>query len=442
MKELSYILTELSNKDTLSEDTVSELEELIARCNRAYAEGNPVVEDSVYDYLKDALQRAIPDSPLLYQTYEETVQDEGDPNGYFSAVGKWGNLLEEHPMYSIQTIKSFDEAELFEFFERVPEGGSNLFFSMKLNGHGIRLVYHNGNLVSATSRARRGRGKDILPKLQNIVPTYMPALADYDEVEIRGELVLPLSNLDKAREYNPGIKSAFSGVSSLLSQDSGDYAKLLKLVAYNIFFPEGDGRVFDTKDEEYDFLEECGFEVPEHLTAEYTAEDLDSPESVIAGTKDVLAYFEELYKDYDIFCDGVVAQVNDNSLFRELGDDGVRKYGNIALKLGAWAQVGYSGRVRQVLFTAGMTKMSPVAIVESLEDGEEGLGVLVAQGNRVSRVPLYEPANVLVLGVRPGSILHFNYGGESAVVPTDEAGRSLKENSAEERLSQYLGENL
>lgn len=140
MKELSYILTELSNKDTLSEDTVSELEELIARCNRAYAEGNPVVEDSVYDYLKDALQRAMPDSPLLYQTYEETVQDEGDPNGYFSAVGKWGNLLEEHPMYSIQTIKSFDEAELFEFFERVPEGGSNLFFSMKLNGHGIRLV--------------------------------------------------------------------------------------------------------------------------------------------------------------------------------------------------------------------------------------------------------------------------------------------------------------
>ena len=110
--------------------------------------------------------------------------------------------------------------------------------------------------------------------------------------------------------------------------------------------------------------------------------------------------------------------------------------------MGAWAQVGYSGRVRQVLFTAGMTKMSPVAIVESLEDGEEGMGVLVAQGNRVSRVPLYEPANALVLGVRPGSVLHFNYGGESAVVPTDEAGRSLKENSAEERLNQYLGENL
>lgn len=246
MANLQYVLDSVLDTDKMPSDVADELEELVSECNVAYAKGEPIVEDSVYDYLKDKLQQVNPDSPLLNETYEETAQDalgedsaRHDPRGYFSAVGKWGNLLEEHPMMSIQTIKSFNDAEFWDFVNNLNANGDSVFCSYKINGHGIRLVYNDGELVSATSRARRGRGSDIFDKVSQVVPAHNDALEGLGEVEIRGELCLPLSNLNKAREYNPDIKSAFSAVSSLLGADSGEYVKLLDLLSYNVFTQEG-----------------------------------------------------------------------------------------------------------------------------------------------------------------------------------------------------------
>lgn len=441
MSDLQYVLDNVTDVKSMSDDVKSELEELVAHLNEAYAEGNPEVEDSIYDYLKDKLQQVNPDSPLLRQTYEETLQDSDslqDRNGYFSAVGEWGNLLEEHPMMSIQTIKSFNDSEFWDFFNSLNQTGDNIFCSYKINGHGIRLVYNDGELVSATSRARRGRGKDITSKVSLALGNHKEELEGFGEVEIRGELCLPFKNLAKAREYNPDIKSAFSAVSSLLGSGSGDYAKLLDLLAYNVYTE--DALTFDNKSDEYDWLEGHGFSVPDNAVAEFTEEDLSSGKNVLTAVKAVLSSFEDSYDDFGYFCDGLVLQVDSNEKFAELGDDGVRNKGNIALKVGLWKQEGYVGRVVGIEWTKGMSKMSPVAIVESVD--EPGKGVLVAQGNRPSRVPLYEPANILVLGVRPGSLLHFNYGGESAVVPTDEKGRPFKDSSADDRLNAWLENNI
>lgn len=458
MANLQYVLDNVLDTDNMPSDVATELEELVSECNVAYAKGEPIVEDSVYDYLKDKLQQVMPDSSLLNETYEETaqeaedvqegtddeatsgIQSRSDPRGYFSAVGKWGNLLEEHPMMSIQTIKSFNDSEFWDFINILDPSGDSVFCSYKINGHGIRLVYNDGDLVSATSRARRGRGSDILDKVSQVVPTHNPDLEGLGEVEIRGELCLPLANLNKAREYNPDIKSAFSAVSSLLGADSGEYVKLLDLLAYNVYTQ--DGLSFDKKSDEYDWLANHGFRTPECAIVEFSAEDLSSGAKVLEAFKEVLGSFEESYDDFGYFCDGLVVQVDDNARFAELGDDGVRNFGNIALKVGLWKQEGYVGRVVRIEWTKGMSKMSPVAIVEDPDNPGSGQGVLVAQGNRPSRVPLYEPANILVLGVQPGSMLHFNYGGESAVVPTDESGRPLKNTSATERFNKWLENNV
>ena len=437
MADLEFILSRLNDSKSMPADMGSVLEEFIAHLDDAYAKGTPEVEDSIYDYLKDCLQRLNPNSPLLMQTYEETSMQSSPQEGYFDAVGEWGNLLDEHPMMSIQTIKSYRDDEFWNFINCLPENGDNLFCSYKINGHGIRVVYNDGELVSATSRARRGRGKDITAKVKRAIGGHNASLEGFGEVEIRGELCLPLANLNMARQYNPDIKSAFSAVSSLLGDGAEDYVELLDLLAYNVYTE--DGLSFDYKSEEYDWLESHGFSVPGNVTAEFTSDDLSSPGSAVAAVQEVMKYFEDGYDAFGYFCDGVVIQVDSNEEFAELGDDGVRNNGNIAMKVGLWKQEGYVGRVNRIEWTRGTSKMSPVAILESL-DGDER-GVLVAQGNRVRRVPLYEPANILYLGARPGNMLHFNYGGESAVVPTNEAGEPLKESSAEERLEEWLASN-
>jgi hypothetical protein len=150
---------------------------------------------------------------------------------------------------------------------------------------------------------------------------------------------------------------------------------------------------------------------------------------------------------YEYYTDGLVFSVNNTEFFRTLGDDGGHyKFGNIALKVGYWEQNILSGYVQAILWTKGKSKFSPVAIIAEDRDMIEykdqfyhetyffnkneianwnDLGVVSTSGNKIRRIPLYEPSNVVVLDAYPGSIIHFRYGGEAGVVPCFEDGTPL-----------------
>src|SRR5690606_26336848 len=121
-------------------------------------------------------------------------------------------------------------------------------------------------------------------------------------VEIRGELVLPLYNLQSAREFNPTIVSAFSGVSSMARDSASDEeVSLLDFVAYKLFI---DGLEFDTQEELYLFLEDdLGFKTPTY----WIVDDVEKDE-LLETLEDTL---EEIASDifdeeepYDYFTDG------------------------------------------------------------------------------------------------------------------------------------------
>ena len=62
--------------------------------------------------------------------------------------------------------------------------------------------------------------------------------------------------------------------------------------------------------------------------------------------------------------------------------------------------------------------------IKEIENWKE-LGVLTASGNKVRRVPLYEPNNMLLLKAFVGNPIHFRYGGEAGVVPCYSDGTPL-----------------
>lgn len=420
---------DLNGENGFDDSKVEELERIILDCNSAMTStATNQIADSIWDVLYDMLKRVKPDSKVLSEIWEE----DGD-------ITEYTELLQKNPMMSIETAKSYGCKALVDFIDRMPEESESYFASYKINGHGIRVVYLNGDLVSATSRARSSAGRDLTWQMKSLLGSHKTELEDYGMVELRGELCLPISNLAKAREFNPAIKSAFSAVSSLIRPSTTpEEVQLLDFLCYGFIV---DGVQFEEREEEFQEISRCGFYTPEYMLIEeanrHTLADL---------IPDVVSAFEEGYEAFGYFCDGVVFECNRRELFRELGTEGNHNLGNIALKVGIWEQVSYVGYVQDIVWKRGKRKLSPVALVADapgmmVKDASgkvvnmEELGVLTAQGNKVRNVPLYEPKNIIILDAYPGEPLNFRYGGEAGVVPCFPDGRLLKEDAAKDVLT-------
>lgn len=427
---LSYI--DLNGAEGLDDARIELLEKIILDCNESMNDLEAVqVADSIYDTLYSALKEVKPSSRVFSHIWEE----DGDITDYT-------DLLVKHPMMSIETAKSYTCDEFQKFIARMPFSTS-YFASYKINGHGIRIVYEDGFLVSATSRARSSAGRDLTNHMKILLGDYNDKLVDYGLVELRGELALKLDRLQEARSFNPSIKSAFSAVSSLIKPSaSAEEVSLLSFLCYEFIV---DDFAYDTKEEEYMALHELGFETPEYmLIEEINQEDLQT--TIV----DVIEAFEENYEEFGYFCDGVVFSLNDRYEFLSLGIEKTHNLGNIALKVGVWEQKQYCGIINKILWTKGKNKLSPVAIVSDnlgdLIEDENGklvnlneIGVLTSQGNTVKRVPLYEPKNIMILDAYVGEPLFFRYGGEAGVVPCFPDGRLLKEDTVKEILTDEAG---
>lgn len=441
---------DLNGVDALDSSQVEQLENYIYRCNQAMAQGDtPLVVDAIYDRMCEILKQVNPDSEILKELWSDAddtiAQEELDKDVY--------TLLKKYPMMSICTCKSYDCQELQDFIAKLPDNTPfDAHISCKENGHGVRLVYFDGVLEDATSRMRASGGHNITKQLTTILNkhglTEIDSLSGFPIVEIRGEVVLPLDRLSEARSYNPDIVSAFSGVASMLRDSASDEEhSLLDFIAYKVV---SDDITFATKQEEYEFLEELGFTTPLYwvvpdLTKETLLQELPQ---IVADCEDEVVQNESGEDGYEYYTDGLVFEINDRQLFNSLGSDGRKyNYGNIALKVGFWQQDLYYGYVQTILWTDGKVKYSPVAIIadepdviqfedsyskpfvtsiKEIENWKE-LGVVTAGGNKVRRVPLYEPNNMLMLDAYVGQLIYFRYGGEAGVVPCFSDGTPLSD---------------
>lgn len=415
--EIGNLLSQvdLHGVSSLQEDKIEALERYIQDCNEAMnGDGEPLVEDAIYDKLVQLLTQVRSDSPVLQELWSE--DDE--------VVGSYNKLLEENPMVSILTVKSWNDDAITQFIQRMPET-ANYLASYKINGHGIRVVYNDGVLVEATTRGRSTNGRDITEHVKIILGDYNEALSEYGLVEIRGELALKLSNLDKAREFTPGLKSAFSAVSSLIKPSATkEEVELLDFLTYGVYIEDYD---FSSKEEVFSQLSEWGFETTEYISLEEISKD-----DLLENMKEVVSALESNYEEFGYFCDGVVFEVSDGDVRSYLEGEGKYHNYNLALKVDSWSQDIYTGYIKEVTWKRGKFKLNPVAVV--VEDLNSNEGVLTVQGNRVKNIPLYNPKNILILKAYIGSPLSFKYGGEAGVVPCFPDGKLLSEDYVVEEL--------
>jgi len=197
---------DLNGVEAIKSEQVQQLEEYISQANEARRAGNELIPDAIWDRLMEILRQVNPESELCKYIWEDTVDEMDDTD----------DIVRSNPMFSIQTVKSWDCDEFKNFVKRLPDDVTfDGHLSIKLNGHGIRLKYRNGQFFNARSRARSSAGRDITKQLQCVLENagidIISDLADFELCEVRGEWLLPFENLEVARSYNADINPHFLG---------------------------------------------------------------------------------------------------------------------------------------------------------------------------------------------------------------------------------------
>lgn len=395
--------SQLAELDALGFGTdIDALESYVEELQDAAADGEPLVEDSVYDQYRRLLEQVKPDSAILSRNWEKDSDEPID------------NTLDEFliskGMTSIKTCTNDSEISIRqEQHKALNKDEIEYLISTKLNGHAFRAVYKYGELVSGTTRGRNTKGRSLLRHLKVILPNTIEEWKYTPLTEVRGELLVKQSIFDSQLKHIR--KSPLAAVTSL-SKDSATDVEigLLSAVCYKIFQSE---MAFDTLSDEMEHLDRVGFETP------YRVKQVIKVSELISSLNDIVDDFGQKYQSgqlCDYNCDGLVCAINDNIDFYKLGKDKNAWQGNLALKYGVWECSHYQSTIESIEWVQGKQWLIPKARIKP---------ITTTSGQTVYVVPLYNVGILRKLNLTVGSSIDFRFGGETGVMLLTPDGKSV-----------------
>lgn len=340
---------------------VAELVSLLRRYKEAYYNGEPLVEDMVYDALEDDLRRLDPDHPFLSEVGAPV------PEGKM----KWEKVSHLMPMSSLNKVNSI--SGIRQWYASLNAGNTLLSWSEKLDGISICLNYEGGTLKSAITRGDGQVGEDIMANVV-LMRGVIRELSQPLTGSVRGEIIL---THDMWREHFPEFsnpRNAASGISKRESRDKAQDCQYLTIKCYDLQTSQVPLR---NEEEKFFFLKSLGFQTPNYGVGR-TPDELNTLyDEYTASLR------EEL--NYDI--DGLVIRLEDLSAFERAGERGGNPHGAVALKFAAEGAVTVLEAVEWQVGNTG--RITPVAIFEPVN--------LV--GAEVGRASLYNYAYIQELNL-------------------------------------------
>ena len=373
------------------------------------------ISDAALDSLKHELYKLEQQFPELITPDSPTQRVAGKPLEGFIKV--------EHktPMLSIEDIFSEEELRDWEDYLKKLEGlegsgegqgrvrrgsGPQLeyFAELKIDGFGISLVYENGIFKIGSTRGTGKIGEDVTQNLKTIesIPLKLeihpsglkPVVNNVDvrrqhnikkliekgKVEIRGEVYMKIKDFERLnKELEKKGERTFANPRNLAAGSIRQLdpklaaSRPLKFLAYDIITDVGQKK----HSEEHEILPILGFKTNES--------------KICQNLDEVVEFWREVTKKrgkYPFEIDGVVAMVNDNSLFEKLGVVGKSPRGVRAFKFSPKQAETILENVR---FQVGRTgAVTPVAVLKPVEVG----------GVKISRATLHNEDEIKRLGVK------------------------------------------
>jgi DNA ligase (NAD+) len=360
------------------------------------------ISDSALDSLKHELYKLEQEHPDLITSDSPTQRIGGKPLKQFQKTRH--DVL----MLSIEDIFCEEELQDWENYIKrlLPNTSFDYFCEPKIDGFAISLIYKNGTLIQGSTRGDGKIGEDVTQNLKTIesiplklktrgarAPSGFP-----QEIEIRGEVYMEKNDFDKFNEKrkeqgeqlyaNPRNLAA----GSIRQLDSKLAAKRpLKFLAYDIISDLGQTK----HSEEHKMLAGLGFRV--ELGKE------------CANLQEIQKYWQEISnkrKKLAFQIDGIVININNNSLFKKLGIAGKSPRGARAFK---FYPEQATTIIKNVKFQIGRTgAITPVAILEPVKIG----------GTTVSRATLHNEDEIKRLDARVGDTVIVERAGD--VIPAVE----------------------
>jgi len=335
---------------------------------------------------------------------------------------KFKKVEHAHPMLSL--ANSYNIGEVVDFIERIKKRISKeqelkYCLEVKLDGLSISLTYIQGKLVRAVTRGDGFIGEDVTENILQIA-SVVKTLPQAIDIEIRGEIVLPLASfeklnkerLEKGEELFANPRNAASGT---LRQLDPKIVKERALDAYFYFLVEADKLGLKSHSESMKFLESMGIKTTGIFELLENSKDIEQR----------IDYWEKERENLPYETDGLVIKVDEINLWEEIGYTSKTPRWAIAYKFPAH-QV--STVLNDVTWQVGRTgKLTPVAELEEVE----------LSGSKVKRASLHNISEIQRKDIRIGDRVFIEKAAEiiPQVVKAIKEERTGNEKTIEEPIN-------
>ena len=322
------------------------MKELIRLLNEAakayYQESREIMPNYEYDKLYDELEElerktgiTLSNSPTIRVGYE-----------VLSDLPK-----EKHPKKMLSLDKTKDVGALAAWL-----GSQEGVLSWKLDGLTIVLTYEEGKLAKAVTRGNGEIGEVITSNAKTF--ENLPLAIDFKgQLVLRGEAVISYADFEKINDEITDEGAKYKNPRNLCSGSVRQLNNEITAQRHVQFFAfslvSADGVEFKTRNEQFDWLAERGFQVVEHVSV--TAEKIS----------DAVDAFEAKIADNPVPSDGLVLSYNDIEYGRSLGETAKFPRDSIAFK---WQDEIKETTLSEIEWSASRTGLiNPVAIFEPVE---------------------------------------------------------------------------
>lgn len=327
-------------------DVMGRMTELIQVLNRAsesyYAKDEEIMSNYEYDALYDELVALENETGVILSN--SPTQKVG-----YESVDFLPKETHDKPMLSLNKTKSVEDLEAF-----VSERDGVL--SWKLDGLTIVLTYENGELTKAVTRGNGEVGEVITANAKTF--TNIPLrIAFKEKLVLRGEAVISYPDFELVNSLIENEEDKYKNPRNLCSgsvrQLNSEVTKQrhVRLVAFSLVMAEG--KEFETRCEEFDFLSELGFEVVQHFKVNKN------------NIAEQVKWFAKAIENYEIPSDGLVLCLDDIAYGKSLGMTAKFPRDAIAFK---WQDETAKTVLRMIEWSPSRTGLiNPVAVFDSVE---------------------------------------------------------------------------
>ncbi|MFA6593199.1 MAG: NAD-dependent DNA ligase LigA [Bacteroidales bacterium] len=390
-----------------AEARINELKAVLWENSRKYYVDNaPTMSDYDYDHLiyeladleKQYPELITPDSPTQkvgsdLEGGRKHLHENAEPD----IKKEFQQYPHRYPMLSLSNTYNIGEVE--DFVNRAEKTlGSAFTYSceLKFDGTAICLTYVKGKLFRALTRGDGVIGDDVTENVRHIsnIPTQLKGIGYPDELEIRGEILMPYHDFDRLNEErqenedqpfaNP--RNAASGSLKLINpQEVGNrglWCTLYHIPSQSVSFP--------THKEALDAAASWGLPVSDKRRICHNIKEIE----------DYLNYWDIHRKFLPYPTDGIVIKINELTYQNVLGATSKFPRWAVAYKFKAEKALTI---LRSIDYQVGRTgAVTPVANLEPVQ----------LSGSVIRRATLNNEDQMGLLDIRVGDWVYIEKGGE------------------------------